>query len=568
MNRKLLLRSISILVALALLAAFMTPAAAGKKPPTGTVDVQILAINDFHGYLEPPSGSSGRVTTAPGVTVDAGGAAYLATHIKALQAANPNSVFVSAGDSIGASPLLSALFHDEPTIEALNLMGMKFSAVGNHEFDEGVQELLRMQNGGCHPVDGCLDGDPFSGAAFKYLTANVTKKDNTKPPTLFPPVKIINFKGALVAFIGVSLQSTPTIVSPSGVAGLNFLDEVKSVNAMIPLLKKGGVKAIVVILHNGGSQTGLYNECVNPSSDLVGIAEALDDEVDVLITGHTHNAYNCVIDNKIVTAAYSYGRLVTDIDLTLNRASGQVIAKSANNVIVTRTVTPDPAILALIARYQTVAAPLANRVIGTITADIIRTVNTAGESALGDVIADAQLHATRMPGYGDAVVAFMNPGGIRTDLIYSAAAGGELPGEVTFGEAFSVQPFSNSLVTMSLTGAQIDTLLEQQFNNPGTGQNRILQVSDGFTYEWSASAPSGAKVDIASIEINGMPIDPAAVYRVTVNSFLADGGDNFTILTQGYDRLGGANDLDALVAYFATFSPLAPGPMDRIVQIP
>ncbi len=555
----------SLLIALALLAAVTMPAAAGKPQ---TVDVQILAINDFHGYLEPPSGSSGRITLPSGATVNAGGAEYLSTHVQQLRATNPNTIFLSAGDSIGASPLLSALFHDEPTIEALNMMGMEFSAVGNHEFDEGVDELLRMQYGGCHPVDGCQDGDDFAGAAFNYLTANVEWKERHKPKTLFPPVKIRSFKKAKVAFIGVSLESTPTIVTPSGVAGLNFLPEVESVNALIPLLQAKGVRAIVVVLHNGGSQSGFYDQCVNLSSDITGIAEALDDEVDVLITGHTHNAYNCVVDNKLVTGASSYGRLITDIDLTIDRGTGDVVAKQARNVIVTRDVPADPAITALIGKYQAVAAPLANRVIGSITTDITRTANAAGESALGDVIADSQLAATALPGFGEAVVAFMNPGGIRTDLIFNQISGGELPGEVTYGEAFSVQPFGNSLVTMSLTGAQIDTLLEQQFDNPAPGQMRILQVSQGFTYTWSASAPTGSKVDIASIMINGTPIDPAGVYRVTVNSFLADGGDRFTVLTQGTDRLGGAVDLDALIAYFAAYSPVAPGPMNRIIMIP
>lgn len=565
MDHKAIRTISSLLIALALLAAVAMPAAAGKPQ---TVDVQILAINDFHGNLEPPGGSSGRITLPGGATVNAGGAEFLSTHIQQLRATNPNTIFLSAGDSIGASPLLSALFHDEPTIEALNMMGMEYSAVGNHEFDEGVDELLRMQNGGCHPVDGCQDGDDFAGAAFKYLTANVEWKERHKPKTLFPSVKIRSFKKAKVAFIGVSLESTPTIVTPSGVAGLNFLPEVASVNALIPLLQGKGVRAIVVVLHNGGSQSGFYNECVNLSSDITGIAEALDDEVDVLITGHTHNAYNCVVDDKLVTGASSYGRLITDIDLTIDRSTGEVVAKQANNVIVTRDVPADPAITALISKYQAVAAPLANRVIGSITADITRAASTAGESALGDVIADAQLAATALPGYGEAVVAFMNPGGIRTDLTFNQISGSELPGEVTYGEAFSVQPFGNSLVTLSLTGEQIDTLLEQQFDNPVPGQMRILQVSQGFTYTWSASAPTGNKVDIASIMINGVPIDPAGVYRVTVNSFLADGGDRFTVLTQGTNRLGGAVDLDALIAYFAANSPVPPGPMNRITMIP
>jgi 5'-nucleotidase len=296
----------------------------------------------------------------------------------------------------------------------------------------------------------------------------------------------------------------------------------------------------------------------------------MDPEIDVVISGHTHNAYNCTINNKLVTSASSFGRLVTDIDLVLDRASGEVVTMQAGNTIVTRDVPAHPLLTTLVSKYRTLVAPLANRVIGTITADITRTNNTAGESALGDVIADAQLAATADPAFGGAVAAFMNPGGIRADLAFNPAPGKtDLPGEVTYEEAFTVQPFGNSLVTMTLTGAQIDTLLEQQFNGCGTqNANRILQVSNGFTYQWSASAPACSKVDPASIMINGVVVDPAASYRVTVNSFLATGGDNFTVLTQGLDPLGGDVDLDAFEKYLTANAPVAPGPQNRIVQIP
>lgn len=553
------------LVTVLLLAVTLSVTAA----PPPLVNVQILAVNDFHGNLEPPAGSSGRVTLPGGSTVDAGGVEFLATHINDLRATNRNTVVVSAGDMIGASPLISALFHDEPAIEAFNLIGLDFNAVGNHEFDEGWEELLRMQNGGCHPVDGCLDGDDFEGAKFTFLAANVVRtNEKGKTTTLFPAFKIRSFQGARVAFIGMTLKGTPTIVTPSGVAGLTFLDEADTVNNLVPLLRAKGVETIVVLIHEGGFPTGTYNECPGISGPIVDIVNRLDDAVDVVISGHTHAAYNCVIDDKIVTSALSFGRLVTDVDLTIDRASGHVTAMSANNVIVTRTVPRHPLLTALVDRYRALVAPLANRIIGTITADITRTNNSAGESALGDVIADSQLLATQPVGFGEAVVAFMNPGGIRADLAFNASVGGEAPGEITYNEIFTVQPFGNSLVTMTLTGEQIDTLLEQQFDNPTPGANRILQVSHTLTYSWSASAPTGNKVDIASIMINGVPIDPAASYRVTVNSFLADGGDNFTILRAGTNRLGGAVDLDALEAYFIVNSPVAPGPQNRITRLP
>lgn len=565
-------KSVRLFSLVAVLVLLMSAVGSAGAKPSGTVNVQLLALNDFHGNLEPPTSSSGcvpAVSGCPSPNVPAGGVEYLATHINNLRALNPNTVVVSAGDLIGASPLLSALFHDEPTIEAFNEIGLDFNAVGNHEFDEGWHELVRMQEGGCHPVDGCLDGDDFAGANFQFLAANVVRQDNGK--TIFPAYKIRSFAGAKIAFIGMTLEGTPLIVTPSGISDLNFLDEADTVNALIPELKKKGIETIVVLIHEGGTQvpsSSPINNCTGISGPIVDIVNRFDDEVDVVISGHTHLPYNCVIDNKIVTSAFSFGRLVTKVDLTLDRATGEVVSMAAENKIVTRDVPKAAPLTALLAKYNAIAAPLANRVIGSITAPITRTANAAGESALGDVIADGQLAATTASELGGAVVAFMNPGGIRADLAFPSSPAGEGDGNVTYGEMFTVQPFGNSMVTMTLTGAQIERLLEEQFAPCTLGSNRILQVSAGFTYTWSASGASCDKVDPASIMLNGEVIDPAASYRVTVNSFLADGGDSFPILTQGTDRLGGAVDTDAFEAYFAANSPVAPGPQNRITRIP
>lgn len=568
------IRVISLLVALTLLLSVAVVSAGAK--PSGTVNVQILALNDFHGNLEPPAGSSGCVPGASPCTaprVLAGGAEYLATHINNLRATNPNTVVVSAGDMIGASPLLSALFHDEPTIEAFNQMGLDFNAVGNHEFDEGWHELVRMQEGGCHPVDGCQDGDDFGGANFQFLAANVVRKDNGK--TIFPAYKIRSYQGAKIAFIGMTLEGTPLIVTPSGISDLEFKDEAETVNALVPELKAKGIETIVVLIHEGGVQstsaaTTDPNACTGMSGPILDIVNNLDDEVDVVISGHTHQPYNCSIDGKIVTSAFSFGRLVTKVDLTIDRGTGEVVTMTAQNRIVTRDVAKDGLLTALIAKYNAIAAPLANRQVGSITATITRTNNAAGESALGDVIADGQLEATAPDGLGNAVIAFMNPGGIRADLTYASSPAGEGDGVVTYGEIFTVQPFGNSMVTMTLTGAQIERVLEEQFVGcvPGTTGDRILQVSNGFTYAWSAAALPCERVDPASIMLNGVAIDPDAVYRVTVNSFLADGGDSFPTLRLGTDRLGGAVDTDAFEAYFVAHSPVAPGPQDRIIRLP
>ena len=369
-NTKFLAIAIALIMISALL---LTPVSA---KPSGTVNVQVLALNDFHGNLVPPTSSSGcvpAVSGCPAPNVPAGGVEYLATHISNLRALNPNTVVVSAGDMVGASPLISALFHDEPTIEAFNLIGLDFNAVGNHEFDEGWLELKRLQEGGCHPVDGCQDGDDFAGANFQFLAANVVRQDNGK--TIFPAYKMRSFAGAKIAFIGMTLEGTPTIVTPAGIADLNFLDEAETVNALVPELKAKGIETIVVMIHEGGDQstsdgTTNSNACVGISGPIVDIVNNLDDEVDVVISGHTHQPYNCVIDNKIVTSAFSFGRVVTKIDLTIDRGTGEVVTMAAENKIVTRDVAPDSLLTALIAKYQTLVAPIANRVIGSITADI------------------------------------------------------------------------------------------------------------------------------------------------------------------------------------------------------
>ncbi|HSP30315.1 MAG TPA: bifunctional metallophosphatase/5'-nucleotidase [Ilumatobacteraceae bacterium] len=545
----------------------VSPAAA-KPPASGpaeknarTTSVQILGLNDFHGALQPPSGSAGRL--GPGGTPEFGGAEYLATHVESLRATNPNTLFVSAGDLIGATPLISALFHDEPTIEAFNLMGLDYNGVGNHEFDEGVDELLRMQYGGCHPVDGCQDGDPFGGANFEFLAANVKYKSNGE--TIFAPYSIHHFNGVKVGIIGMTLEGTPQIVTPAGIQTVDFLDEAETANAAVAELQKQNVETIIVLLHEGGTTSTAgngagagaanINLCANPSGAIPPIVEAMDDAIDVVITGHTNWAVNCVLDGKVVTGAASNGRVVTDIDLTISRATKNVVSVKVNNVPVSRDVAKAAHLTDLIAKYDTLVAPLRDRIVGSTTAALLRANNAAGESALGDVIADAQLDATSPAAFGGAVVAFMNPGGIRTDLP---------AGNVTYGQLFGAQPFSNVMTVLTCTGTQIDALLEQQFRAAG---NTILQVSDGFTYTWDAAAPIGSRVDIGSIKIDGAPIVAGTPYRVAMNNFLATGGDGFTVFPTCTDSLGGEIDVDALEAYFAVNSPVAPGPQNRITRL-
>ena len=526
-----------------------------------SVDLRILAINDFHGYLRPSPGGI-RIADPDDKTkkiaVPAGGAEHMATLVKQLRENHKNTIFVAAGDLIGASPFLSAMFHDEPTIESLSMMGLDVAAVGNHEFDEGGDELKRMQNGGCHPVDKCQGPHPFLGAKFRYLAASTIERNTGK--TIFPPYAIREFDGIAVAFIGLTLKGTPDIISPVSATGLEFLDEADTVNALVPELKARGVEAIVVLIHEGGFPTGDYNECPGISGPIVDIVKKLDRAVDVVISGHTHQAYVCQIDGRLVTSGDKYGTIVTAIDLKLDPATRDVISARADNIIVrTAAYASDPQQTALLQSYDKFAAPIANRPAGSITETLSRAPDEAGESALGDIIADAQLAATRAGANGGAVIAFSNPGGIRTDIAKMQ------DGTVSYADVFASQPFRNQLVTLTLTGMQIKDMLEQQWFDPK--RPRILQVSNGFNYVWDGAKPYGDRVVADRMSLNGQPIDATTSYRVTVNDYLAVGGDGFTVLKQGTAQRVGVYDVDALYGYFRANSPIAPVTDRRIARI-
>lgn len=535
------------------------PLATGRKPE---ISLSILAINDFHGNLRPPFGGitiADPADKSKKIAVPAGGAEHMATLVKQLRAKAKNSVFVAAGDLIGASPLLSALFHDEPTIEALSLMGLEITAVGNHEFDEGKAELLRMQAGGCHPTAGCRGPGKFSGAKFRYLAASTIDKSTGQ--TLLPAYEVKEFEGVPVAFIGLTLKGTPNIVAPSGVVGLAFRDEAETVNALVPQLRQRGIEAIVVLIHEGGFPAGDYNECPGISGPIVEIVRKLDKAVDLVVSGHTHRAYKCVIDGRLVTSGDKFGTIVTQIEVKLDPATRDVVSAKADNLIVrTDAYAKDAEQTKLIGAYDALVKPLADRPVGSITASLLRDEGPDGESVLGQIITDAQLAATRAEADGGAVIAFTNPGGIRTSIQKSA------DGVVTYGDLFAAQPFGNSLVTLTLTGAQIKTLLEQQWLNQP--KPRLLQVSKGFSYAWSNTRPAGDFVAADGITLDGRMIELQGRYRVTVNGFLADGGDGFLVLKQGGEQRAGPSEVAALEAYFKANSPLAPGTLDRIRRAP
>ena len=496
----------------------------GTAQAADTVDVQILGFNDFHGQLDQPTGNVGGQA--------AGGIEFFASAIKSYARANPNTVVVSAGDMIGASPILSGLLHDEPTIEAMNNLGLDFEGVGNHDFDEGVTELQRMQNGGCHPVDGCQDGDGFAGGSFKFLSANV--RNATTHETVFPPYGIKEFGGVKIAFIGVTLEGDADDRRAGRDPGLR-----------VPRRGRHGERARAAAPGAGhphdhrpaapergldGSGAQGFNGCNSTSNALVS---RFDPEIDAVFSGHSHTAYNCVYNGRPVTQALSQGKLITQLNMTISTSTGQPVSMLANNRIVTRTVTPDPDALALLTKYRAVVAPISNKVQGSITSDILRGgASSAGEQPLGDLIADSHLWGAQSEG---AQIAFMNTGGIRTDLVFNQISGGEQPGQVTYGELFTVQPFGNPLETVTMTGLQIKRVLEQQFQG-GTG---ILQVSKGFTYTQDRYKPVGDRIDPDTMRLNGVKMDMNATYRVTGNAFLIDGGDNYTVFIEGTNRTGG-----------------------------
>ncbi|MFE9498452.1 bifunctional metallophosphatase/5'-nucleotidase [Streptomyces collinus] len=555
----------------------------GHQHPGRYQDVQLLSFNDLHGNLEPPSGSSGRVTEqqpdGTTKTIDAGGVEYLATHLRQARQGHPYSVTAAGGDMVGASPLLSGLFHDEPTIEALNKLRLDVTSVGNHEFDEGAKELARLQNGGCHPTDGCYTDKKFKGADFPYLAANVLNDKTGKP--ILKPYWVWKKKDVRIGFIGVTLEGTPGIVSADGVKGLKFKDEVETINKYAKVLQRQGVQSIVALIHEGGfPASGSYNyDCdaggagTGISGPIVDIAKNVTPAVDALVTGHTHNAYVCDIPDpsgrpRMVTSAASFGRLYTDTTLTYDRRTGDIArtaVKSANRVV-SRDVPKAQDMTDLIGRWNTLAAPIGNRAIGYISADI---GNTGTESPMGDLIADAQL------AYGKELdprtsLALMNPGGVRAGLTY-AAKGAEGDGVVTYAEGFTVQPFANTVNLQDFTGAQLVQVLKEQVSGANAAAPKILQPSANLTYTLDMTKSGADRVVTDSIRLNGAPVDPAATYRVATNSFLAGGGDGFPTLGTGTGDLVGVDDLTALEKYLTAnstaSSPIAPPAANRITIV-
>jgi 5'-nucleotidase len=611
-------------------------AAPNRHQPTSVTQrssVQLIAMNDFHGRISEMSptssdsklttpGRDGRYGTADDGVQIVGGSADVATTVSTLEkrfhAASGGkgvSYFVGAGDLVSASPFESSIFKDEPTVEVLNKMGLDVSSVGNHEFDRGTTELRRLSaptdgyeaahGGAVGACDGVVAGEtgcwtdstgtPFHGTDYPYLAANVVSKETGDP--LLPPYQLFDTgNGKKIALIGVVTTSTPTIVSPDGIADVRFIDEADAVNHWTNVLTTMGVKAIGVLIHEGGTNGGADklspNGCDSLTGPIVDINNRISKDVDFIVSAHTHQMYNCLLPvpnsrPRLVTQAGYYGRLVTDIRLTIDSRTGDVdrgATYRATNVPVDRQ-HPDKAVQAIVNYWNARSAVAGNVVVGSITADITRAYggvdangkpieNRGGESSLGNLVADAQLAAMQQDQYGHPVIAFMNPGGLRTDLDYEASEGGEQPGEITYRELFNVQPFGNTVNAATLTGADIKQVLEEQFQadqkkaDGGRESQLILGTNEGFGYSYDLTRPYGDRVLADTITLNGVTIDPAQSYRVVMNSFLAAGGDSFTAFTSGTDPVTGPVDVDTAVDYFKNHGgPVSPPPADHATQI-
>jgi 5'-nucleotidase len=582
--------------------------AAGPKDAT----VQFVAMNDFHGRISLTTGRDSQLLTSPGpdgaygtsddVNQVVGGAANVASTVARLRSSFDQSTtgphtsfFVGAGDLISASPFESSTFKDEPTIEVLNAMGLQASSVGNHEFDRGTQELRRISaatdgqytdnvracQGVTPNVDGCWTdstGRPFHGTDFDYLAANVISKTTGKP--MLPPYQVFRTPaGQKVALIGVVTDTTPTIVSPQGVQDVTFIDEATAVNQWVPVLQREGVQAIGVLVHEGGTAATAappakaYDGCTNLSGPIVDINNQVSDSVDFIVSAHSHQAYNCLLavpggHRRLVTQAGYYGRLVTDIRLSINRTTGDVDRAAtyrATNVAVTRD-HPDARVQGIVDYWNAKSAAAGNKVVGSITATMTRAdVSPSGETPLGNLVAQAQLEGVQQAQYGNPVVAFMNPGGLRDDLNYPSSPAGEGDGNVTYRELFNVQPFGNTVDAVTLTGANLKQVLEQQFPNPARSSTFVLGTSDGLRYSYDSTQPYGSR--ISNVTINGAALNPTGTYRVAGNSFLLGGGDSFTAFTTGTGKTTGPLDADTAVAYFGKHSPVAPPPANHATKI-
>jgi len=515
-------------------------------PPSNLTEIQLVTLNDFHGNLEASKYTWDSAAGGGERVIQAGGIDTIGAALQAWRKQDPELLLVGAGDLIGASPAISAMWADEPTIGAMNLLGLRATSVGNHEFDQGRIELLRQQKGGCvspRADKACKFEGTYQGAQFQYLAANVIDMVTRKP--VLPAYKIETAHGVKVAFIGTVLREASESALASGIAGLQFVDEADAINRQLPELRQQGVGVFVVLIHQGGRSKAKFDQqdCSDLKGPITDVVKRLDPSIPLVITGHSHEGYLCKVDGRAVTQADMGGHVLSRIKLTVDTQTNSVRDVSARQeVMVPGTWPADPVLDAYLkkARERSTAA-LAQPIATLAVPSVKREKDKANESALGDLVADSMLNAGRPFG---AQIALQNPGGIRQDL--ETAAGNR----VTLGHAMAVLPFGNSLVALNLRGAQIVDLLEEQWIGGRDAKRGLLQVSDGFWYEWDPAQPEGRRIVPGSVKLNGIPLEMDKSYRVVTNNFLAEGGDGFPTFIKGSGRAPtNIRDIDALTAY-------------------
>jgi 5'-nucleotidase len=466
-----------------------------------------------------------------------------------------------SGDLIGASPLMSNLLRDEPTLAAMSQLGIAASALGNHELDAGLPELLRQVRGECG-AKGCL-WPGYKGPGFPYLGANVLDANTGKP---LLPTHVLKQAGPLkVAIAGVATMDTPRVIVARAIKGISFADEADTLNALVPQLKAEGAQVLVAVMHEGGVQgrDGAANDPTYACPTLTGrvhdIAKRLDPAYAIIIGGHSHQAYTCKIDGRLVVQAGSYGGWITESHLKFDAAGRVIDAQAINHPVLQSVYAPNPALAALVAQAAAMTAAARNKPVATLTQGATRYPKEPnGDAALGNLIADSQLAFARKQGPAD--VAFMNQGGIRADLVLKA----DRP--TTMSDLLAIQPFGNDIIALTLTGQELLDILQRQLPKANASP-RMLQPSSTLRYRWRAAPDAGGVAQLVDPRINGEPIDPARNYRVIVNNFLSEGGDEGGGFKHGRDRAVLGTDIDALVELLRdnpqALSQAAPG---RIVR--
>jgi len=534
---------------LSLIAVAALTACAARQPvplPPGVTEVQLVTLNDFHGNLEASKYTWDSAAGGGERVIQAGGVDTLGAALQAWRKEDPQLLLVGAGDLVGASPAISSMWADEPTIGAMNLLGLRVTSVGNHEFDQGRIELLRQQKGGCvspRADKACKFDSTYQGAQFQYLAANVIDMSTRKP--VLPAYKIETAHGVKIGFIGTVLRETAESALASGIAGLEFIDEADAINRQLPELRQQGVGVFVVLIHQGGRTTEKFDQqdCSKLQGPIVDVVKRLDPAIRVVISGHSHKGYLCKVDGKLVTQSDMGGHVMGRIKLTVDTATNSVRDVSARQEVMEQGKWPaDPALGEYLKKARASSAAALARPVATIAVPSVkRAKNHVNESALGDLVADSMLAAGRPFG---AQIALQNPGGIRQDLETTTG------NVVTLGQAMAVLPFGNTLVAMNLRGAQVVELLEEQWIGGRDQKRGVLQISEGLSYEWDEYKPEGQRIVPGSVKLNGKPLEMGSTYRVVTNNFLAEGGDGFPSFKKGSNRAPtNIRDIDALTQY-------------------